>query len=197
MTASVSFGHKIPITQFQVKNQLTGNFEKAYLYELDCSSVNDIFHMEKLKGNFSFKEQIINNMWKKLNKRDRNNDDVNFYTAETESKKAIGICETYMGSHYKDITYISSDKLNNYKYSGQTMIASVGKTILKNLKLVNLLVSTPLNDAMKFYKDICGFEEVTLDKCKLLLRMDRNKIREFIREVETRTNSSVIDLTNM
>ena len=194
MDFSVSFGNKLPITKFQVQNIKTGSFEKATLFEMNCNSVKDIFDMENTKGHFSFKEQIINNMWKKIHKHKQFND-VNFYKAETEQGKTIGICETYKGPYYKDITYISSEKSRNYKYQGQAMLASVGQTILKDTKLLNMVVTTPLNTAMKFYKEICGFDEITVGKGNLLLQMDRSKIIEFIKAVEKRTQSGIINLT--
>jgi len=47
---NISFGKKIPLSQCQIQNKETGNFEKATVYELDCKDKNDILAKYTIEG---------------------------------------------------------------------------------------------------------------------------------------------------
>ena len=204
-TNSISFGQKIPISHYKVQNNSTKEFADATLYELDCKDEEDIEYLEQDKSDIYFKSQILKNMQKKNDyvsdskkntaedtKRKSMYDNTHFYVSELCDGNIIGVCETYDGKDYTDIEFISGRKTPEYKYVGQTMLASLGKTVLNSACSQKLTVATPLPHVLPYYTDVCGFKP-TLEGSfnRLSLEMDKNDIPEFINNVNTKTGSSV------
>ena len=135
------------------------------------------------KLNPNLKEYDVSKIYEPLNDH--------FFISELEDGTALGICETFINPYRKDtcVDFIETEKSKKYKYAGQTLLAALGLNTLKNSR-ENLVINVPLESAKPFYIDVCGFSEVSKKK----LEMKEADIKNFIKTVESRTKSPIIDL---
>ena len=92
---NISFGQKIPITQTQILNKRTGSFEKATVFELDCSDETDLLETMKSPGNWIYARSINNNMLEKyLQLKNGEENDSSFYVLENKDGETLGMAET-------------------------------------------------------------------------------------------------------
>lgn len=198
----ITFGKKIPMAKCAVVENSTGKKHSVLISELDCKDLSDIELVSQNKGQFDFKgviSQLMKNKHFKLNPNSKKYDipkiyeplNDHFFISELEDGTALGICETYINPYKKDtcVDFIETEKSKKYKYAGQTMLAALGLNTLKNSR-ENLVINVPLESAKPFYTDVCGFNEISNKK----LEMNQENIKEFIKTVEARTKTPIIDL---
>ena len=84
------------------------------------------------------------------------------------------------------IMYIERNRLSNYKYVGQSMLAAIGLNVLdkggKQLSIVH-----PIAEAESFYVDKCGFYNCQNG----YLRMKSKDIPEFVHTTEEKIGTQM------
>ena len=189
---NISFGQKIPIMQTQIKNLQTGNFEPATVFELDCKDEEDIEETSSLeKNSFGFANKITANMrYKHRQFKKGINDKNSFYILQNKSGETLGIAQTEEGlKKGHQLEYLETKYDTNYKYVGQTLLASITKDIM-NKDGIRLSIFEPVPTAVTFYDKICGFQNIG----NLLLTADRQEMQDFISKTEQRTQAPLINL---
>ena len=189
---NISFGQKIPIMQTQIKNLQTGNFEPATVFELDCKDEEDIEETSSLeKNSFGFANKITANMRYKYRQFKKGiNDKNSFYILQNKSGETLGIAQTEEGfKKGHQLEYLETKYDTNYKYVGQTLLASITKDIM-NKDGIRLSIFEPVPTAVTFYDKICGFQNIG----NLLLTANRKEMQDFISRTEERTKATLIDL---
>ena len=202
INSAITFGNKIPMAKCAVVENSTGKKHSVLISELDCKNSEDIDLIAQSKGSWDFKgiiSQFMKNKYFKLNpqlKKDNISkiyDPLNdhFFISELEDGTTLGICSTFTNPYKKDtcVEFIETERSKKYKYAGQTLLAALGLNTLKNSR-ENLIINVPLESAKPFYIDVCGFSKVSEKK----LEMKEEDIKEFIKTVESRTKSPIIDL---
>ncbi len=181
----ISFGKKIPVAKCKVQDKNTGKFIPATFYEYDCKDESDFLEIKNLSRKWTFKKHIANNMEIKHAVEtfwgEKSNS--HFYVMEDANKEILGICQVDEKNEFYNIDYIESKPYNKYKYVGQSMIASIGRKLLKNKGQV-LLVRTPVDDAMDFYLNL-GFTPFG----DFMFKMLRPAISKLVHETEEKTNT--------
>lgn len=202
INSAITFGKKIPMAKCAVFEHSTGKKHSVLISELDCKDFSDIELISQNESQFDFKgviTQLMKNKHFKLNPNLKEYDvskiyeplNDHFFISELEDGTALGICETFINPYRKDtcVDFIETEKSKKYKYAGQTLLAALGLNTLKNSR-ENLVINVPLESAKPFYVDVCGFSEVSEKK----LEMKEADIKNFIKTVESRTKSPIIDL---
>lgn len=189
---NISFGKKIPLSQCQIQNKETGNFEKATVYELDCKDKNDIEEIRALGDSWHFNLGMAKDMDRKhhLNKYFDQENDSFFYVLEDENNEILGIAEIEeIETEVYDLRYLESHFSKFKKYIGQALLAVIGEEVLIR-KGKSLVVNDAIDTAYDFYANTCGFE----DKYGYYLKMDQERINNFIEQTEDRTQALFKDL---
>ena len=189
---NVSFGKKIPIMQTQIKNLQTGNFEPATVFELDCKDAEDIEETGSLeKNSFGFANRITSNMRFKHRQFTKGIKDNNsFYILQNKSGETLGIAQTEEGiKKGHQLEYLETKYDTNYKYVGQTLLASISKDIMKK-DGIRLSIFSPIPSAIKFYQDTCGFQNIG----NLMLTADSKQLGAFVSQTESKTKAPLVDL---
>ena len=199
---NISFGKKIPIYQTHVLNKETNQFQTATLSELDCKDYDDIEYLINQTGAWEFKYPLTVDMhtknmrlknYEKLSPVEKEYIDENkFYVLESPEKELIGICETTGFRDRANIHFLETIKQQKekYKFSGQSILASVAKHLLSQSDNPLLQIYDPAYDAKKFYTEKCGF--VNSEGSSLVLT--KAGMENLISTVEQRTQSQIIDL---
>ena len=187
----ISFGRKIPITQCQIYDNEHKKFTKATCYAFDCKDKSDIDEIQEMGDDWRYLNETIYDMKRGLLHRDNANmTSVVVYTLEKPDGEKLGLCSTEDRGRRIDVKYIETKQDNKHKFAGQTLLASIGTQILNNSHFL-LLIRNAVGSASEFYKTTCGFRE---EKDSADFSMNREGIRQFIKQTETRTHSPIIEL---
>lgn len=186
--SSISFGRKIPRYTCQVQNKTTGEYVPATIYEYNCKDERDYEEIKKLDRRWLFKDNIAHFMEVKHSVQTLFNEKSNdsFFSMQV-GKDIIGIAQVCTLNGISNIDYITTKPRNPYKYVGQTLIAGIGKHMLKK-NGYQMTVETAIDDAIPFYKKI-GFKEFG----DYLFRMNRDDIETLIEITEFQTEAPILD----
>lgn len=187
----VSFGKKIPKMQCQIQKKATGEFIPATFYEVDCKDEKDFLEIRRLDRKWNFKNDIAKNMEQKhsVQKYLKEKSNTSFYIMQDNKGEIIGIAQIKTVNGISDINYLTTKPRNEYKFVGQTMIASIGKESLQKGNF-QLTITTAIDEAMDFYRKKCGFKKYG----KYILRMNQNQIQKTIKNIEARTEAPIINI---
>ena len=199
---NISFGQKIPIYQTQVLNKETNQFQKATLYELDCKDYSDIEYLINQKDAWEFKYPMTVDMHIK-NMKLKSTDSLSpidkeflngnkFFVLESPENELIGLCEITGFRDRANIQYLETNKQQKekYKFSGQSILASVAKLLLSRSDKPILQIYDPAYDARKFYREKCGFADSEGGS----LVLTKAGMENLVSNVEQRTQGNIIDL---
>lgn len=188
---NISFGARIPIAKCQIQNTITKEFEPALIYEIDCNDRSDIdtFVMPENEWNYakcvqgsladSMMMEAIYNVPRKSS----------FYLLQNQNGETLGISEVEKSfdDNY-NLAYLDTKKDKNYKYVGQTLLATVAREAFKKGTKLFTVYGAALS-ALDFYTDICGFKDSGL----YTPIMERGEIPAFVNRTEKRTQARIID----
>lgn len=188
---NISFGKKIPITQTQILNKKTGTFEKATVFELECTDESDLVETMKPKDKWIYAKSINQNMLTKyIQLKHGEENDSSFYVLENKDGETLGMAETkelLNGNH--NLSLFDTKKEKEYKYVGQTLLASISKTLLER-GCRRFSIFDPMPFAFSFYEKTCGFPNYR----NLYFSADINELNQFIKQTEQRTQAPIINL---
>ena len=189
---NISFGKKIPIAQCQIQNLTTGKFEPATVYELDCTDESDLLEVVKPSQEWEYAAYIHANMCDKVDfqKIFQSDGTDNFYILQNQQGETLGMSqveEIYDGAH--DLSYLDTKKDKQYKYVGQTLLATVAREVYKKASDI-FSVYGAVDSAKDFYEKICGFKIGEFD----MPYLSYEEIPAFIEQTESRTHAPIIDL---
>ena len=188
---NISFGRKIPIIQTQIQNKHTQKFERATVYELDCKDESDILETLKPQNKWTYAREINVNMYTKYSRLQRGDDSkTSFYILQNQQGDTLGMAQTEeLEKKGHNLAFLDTEKDKQYKYVGQTLLASITKDIM-NKDGIRLSIFEPVPTAVPFYDKICGFQNIG----NLLLTADRQEMQDFISKTEQRTQAPLINL---
>ena len=186
----VSFGKKIPIAKCRIIDNQKRKTVPATVYEYDCKNSEDIETVQKTQGIWSFKDLIENNMKRKMFLQLLPNKKVldHFYFIETDKGDMVGMSQVSDEIDGTNIKYIETQRNGRYKYAGSALLSGIGLNAYKNGKKIK--VAAPIEPALPFYIDKCGFKITPSDR----LYLPADRIPELIENTEYKTNSKFIDL---
>ncbi len=189
----ISFGKKIPVVSCKVKNNNTGKFEPAKLYEYDCKDTTDLEEFAKLPDYWGFKYAILSGMCEKKVYSDKHNLDtgVSYYVLKDKNEDTLGICSVKNDCDDFGVKLIQTTPAKTHKYVGQAMLASLAILGLNDNRN-KFEIRYPTDEAMFFYTDKCGFKK---GESKYHLEMDRKGMKKLVRNVQARTRSQIVDLS--
>lgn len=188
---NVSFGAKVPIAKCQIQNEKTGKYESAVIYEIDCNDESDIDTVTKPESEWKYAKFIQSDMQEKIQYKNiySGYNISSFYILENQDGETLGMSEMrefYDGSY--DLTYLDTKKEKQYKYVGQTLLATTAREAYKKGTKVFTICSAVLS-ALDFYTQVCGFKD-----CGLFIpTMQRGEIPQFVRRTENRTKAPILD----
>ncbi len=190
---SVSFGKKIPVASCKVKNNHTGKFERAKLYEYDCKDLADLQEFAKLPDYWGFKDAILSGMCEKKVVLDKHNvsTGVSYFVLQDKNDETIGICSAKKSLTDYGVKLIQTTPLKSHKYTGQAMLAALALVGLKENRN-KFEIKYPTDEAMTFYTDKCCFQK---GESKYHLEMDRRGMKKLLRKVQARTHSQIVDIS--
>ena len=192
----ICFGQKFPIMKCNVKDERHNKYAEVTLSEYDCKDYSDIKEVNEQCKHWEFGFNFADDM--NIKRLDylagREPYPANYYVMEDKNKKIIGLCETVDFGNDTNIEFIEAKRNSGYKYIGQTMLAMMGKILLKR-KGENLCVAHPYIEAVPFYTDKCGFDSVKDDKHIFSLFMNNQQIKDFIERVQGKTNAPIKEIT--
>ncbi len=195
----ISFNGKIPVSTCNIYNKRRRKFVEATVYEIDCKDKKDADYIRNIGGNWKYKEQIVQGIKRKHNRLTGENasfwnnaeknsiEDNRYFALVAPKEEIICICETEPFGNEVDISVIESKKDRHYKYAGQTMLATIAKSILGRDK--KLTVKAPSNDAVIFYENKCHFRK---NRKYFGYELPQEDIQDFIQRTENRTNGKII-----
>ena len=124
---NISFGKKIPIAKFNIKNRLTRKFVPATCYEIDCTDEADYKEIASLPKKWNFRESLSIDMSKKHENffgsyelyKNRH-----FYSIQTDKdNQIVGLCQTEKLNQDLELIHLETSPGKKYKYTGQGMLA--------------------------------------------------------------------------
>ena len=189
---NISFGKKIPIAQCQIQNITTGKFEPATIYELDCTDESDLSEVVKPSREWEYAAYIHANMCDKVDYQrvfESGNNDC-FYILQNKNGETLGMSqveELYEGAY--DLAYLDTKKDKEYKYVGQTLLATVAREVFKKTGEIFSIYGA-VDSARAFYEKTCGFKIGEFN----MPYIEIDEIPSFIKQTEKRTKSPIIDL---
>ena len=203
MIDKVSFGGKIPVYNFGIRNSDEKQNKIATLYNYDCEYEDELHEAADLSGFYMYNKRIRTSMEVKhlyydtikmlppdiatwYNKDKPNS---NFYIAKVGDNEPLGFCAVFENDGVKTIKYIETKPNTKYKYVGQGIIAAIAKEALKNGD-EHLEITNPYKETIDFFVDKCGFNKKT-DK---ILYMKAEELEDFIKKTQEKTSTNVIDL---
>ena len=186
--SSISFGRKIPRYNCQIQNKQTGQYVPATVYEYNCKDENDFKSIYNLDRHWIFKEKIADAMEKRhvMQKYFKQKSNTSFYSIQV-GKELVGLTQIKTFNGVSNVDYITTKPRNEYKYAGQTMLACIGKDILKK-NGHQMTVTTAIDDAYPFYSKI-GFREYG----DHLYRMNKDDISTLIEITELTTEAPITE----
>ncbi len=188
---SISFGKRIPKMQFQIQRKDTNEFEPAIFSEVDCKDEEDYSEVKSLDRRWTFNEHIAKGIAQKSTSQKylREKSNISVYEMQDRNGHIIGIAQTQTRNGVCNIEYIESKPNNEYRYVGQSMVAAIGKETLDK-KCYKLTVDAPVDDAMPFYINACGFRK----QGEFSLKMNIAQMCKLIKQTELNTLSPIINL---
>ncbi len=188
---SISFGKKIPKMQFQIQKKDTKEYVPAIFSEVDCTDDTDYTEVKNLDRHWAFKNNIAERIEQKnsIQRYFKQKTNISIYEMHDNIGQLIGIAQTQTQNGVCNIDYIVTKPNNEYKYVGQAMITAIGKETLSNNGRV-LTIMTPVDDAIPFYTNACGFKIFG----ELFLKMTSNQILELIKRTEQKTKAPIINI---
>ncbi len=188
---SISFGKKIPKMQFQIQKKDTKEYVPAIFSEIDCTDDTDYTEVKNLDRHWAFKNNIAERIEQKnsIQRYFKQKTNISIYEMHDNIGQLIGIAQTQTQNGVCNIDYIVTKPNNEYKYVGQAMITAIGKETLSNNGRV-LTIMTPVDDAIPFYTNACGFKIFG----ELFLKMTSNQILELIKRTEQKTKAPIINI---
>ena len=198
---NVSFGKKIPISQYQILDKSSNKFVQATLSEFDCRDKSDIDLFVKDDGWWNYKDDVVHGMLAKINNMQKYDylskeekafvDSNKFFAIQDKDKNLIGVCVTIDDGTNSDIFFLETKNCNKYKYTGQGMIASLAKRLISKFQDPTLTVNFPAPSALTFYILTCGFK----DKDCFSLYMKRPEMTELVDKFEKKTQMPIKTLS--
>lgn len=189
MNTTISFGQKIPLAMFQLKDTLQNRYVPAIIYEMDCKDISDIDEVMAADGYWMYRPSIINNMVDKFKTMSDEPNGKRFYVTQLENGSTLGMSQVHTNNNELCVDFIESRRDKRYKYVGQTMLAALGKNFLKK-DGKRLVIPTPTDPAMPFYIDKCGFKEYKNTK----LKMNKVSLQKFITRTQRLIETPIIDI---
>ena len=188
---SISFGKKIPKMQFQIQKKDTKEYVPAIFSEIDCTDDTDYTEVKNLDRHWTFKNNIAERIEQKnsIQRYFKQKTNISIYEMHDNIGQLIGIAQTQTQNGVCNIDYIVTKPNNEYKYVGQAMITAIGKETISNNGRV-LTIMTPVDDAIPFYTNACGFKIFG----ELFLKMTSNQILELIKRTEQKTKAPIINI---
>ena len=189
---SIVFGRKIPIIQTQIQNNKTGCFEPATVFELDCHDEQDLLETLKPSTKWIYAKQINQNMLKKYTqiKQGNGKNTDTFYILQNKYGETLGMAQTQkMKKNAFNLALIDTKKDKDYKFVGQTLLASISKDII-NKSGIRLSIFEPIQSAVPFYDSVCGFQNFG----DMFLSADIRQMNTFIKKTEHQTSAPLINL---
>ena len=188
---AISFGKKIPKMQFYIQRKDTEEFVPAIFSEVDCKDEDDYTDVKTLDRKWTFKDYIAQRISEKnsLQQYFKKLSDTSVYEMQDASGQIIGLAQTETRNGVCNIEYIESKHNNEYRYVGQSMVAAIGREALDK-KCYKLTVDAPIDEAMPFYINACGFKKYG----DFSLKMNLAEIYRLIKQSELDTQSIIINL---
>ena len=192
---TVSFGQRIPIAKGSVIDSKNNNkLTPVTVYQLDCCDISDAISLSNAEGTWNLRSNIQSDMKDTYIKNcfdsTRGTDSRTYYILTSDSDDEIlSMAETIRRMEDENIRYIESRRDNRFKYSGQTMVATLGLDVLNKGK-PHLGVEEPLPSAYDFYTKKCGFYAVN----DFLLQMDKKRIKKFIDSIPVDRKVQMLDV---
>ena len=190
----INFCAKIPVVSCQIQNKANKTFENATIYEYDCKDKRDIDELEQIAE--TKKWEYGWNIWGNAhNKRNGKNPKFQYnriYAMESQDGKLIGLCDTEEKEEKITVRHLEASKNHEYKYIGQTILASLAKKTFNQNKN-SLIIKNAQPNAWGFYTKACGFnfDFESKDQYSIDMIMRRNEIPHFVRQTEEKTNSPI------
>ena len=188
----ISFGKKIPTISCKVKNNETGKYVPATLYEYDCRDTEDINEVENIPNKWGFKDVILNGMKTKkaANEKYGVDTETSFFVLKAPDDETIGLSYLYHRDNELAVKFIQTAPDKKYKYAGQTMLAGHA-LIAMNDHFDKFAVRFATDEATPFYTHKCGFKR---SKDIFSLEMTAKETKKFLRKIFFRTHGKVEDI---
>ena len=190
--SSISFGKKIPTVSCKVKNNVTGKYVPATLYEYDCLDIDDIKEVESIPYRWGFKDVILNGMKTKKAAKEKYGIDTetSFFVLQDQYNRTIGLSYLYERDNELAVKFIQTDPDRMYKYAGQVMLAGHALTAM-NDHYDKFAVRFATDEATPFYIYKCGFKR---SKDVYSLEMTAKETKKFLRKIFFRTHGKIEDI---
>ena len=191
--SNISFGQKIPLMKCNIKDRKKNTNIPVIISEYDCRHRSDFKDVLCMRDDFYYFMDIACNMQDKYidQKENTGKNNSHFYIMNSEDGKNIGICQTKDVNGDVEIEYIESVQNGEYKYAGQSMIASVCKKMLES-KANKVIILAPVIDCLDFYIKKCGFKPS--DENFYRLEADRNNAQRLIDSTQEKTGSPILNI---
>lgn len=190
---NIYFGKKIPITTCQIFDNEKKEFVKATCYEYDCQDKSDIAEIKKLDDGWTYKQETLDNMKRKFTANKNGiNSEIAIFSLENKDGGILGLCNAENKKRTMEVRFLESKQDGRHKYVGQTLLASIGKEMLKNKQQKNFIIKTAIASAYDFYEKTCGFMMDSIFNSDLI--MGRIQTYKFIKQTQERTQCPIIDL---
>ena len=190
---NIYFGKKLPITTCQIYDNERKKFVKATCYEYDCKDKSDIAEIKKIDDEWTYKEETLDNMKRKFTANKNGlHSDIAIFSLENEQGEILGLCNAENKKRAMEVRFLESKQDGKHKFVGQTLLASIGKEMLKNKQQKEFVIKTAIASAYDFYEKTCGFVMDSIFNSDL--RMGRIQTYKFIKQTQERTQSPIIDL---
>ena len=187
----ISFGKKIPIMKCNIKDTEENKNIPATISEYDCQTseeANDVFNVG-YDWHFHINIGCAMQMKYEQNLYDEESSK-HFYVTEDNNGCTVALCETEEKNNEIAVLYVESIPDSKYKYCGKTMLAALGKKLIKN-NGDKLTIPMPLDEAYDFYVKGCGFKKTKEDD-PYYLEMNQRQINKFISETELQTGEKIL-----
>ena len=190
--SSISFGKKIPTVNCKVKNNETGKYVPATLYEYNCQDIEDIKEVENIPNKWGFKDFILNGMKTKKAAREKYGIDTetSFFVLKDPNDRTIGLSYLYTRDNELAVKFIQTDPEKLYKYAGQAMLAGHALTAV-NDHYDKFTVRFATDEATPFYIHKCGFKR---SKDIYSLEMQAKDVKKFLTKMFFRTHGKIEDI---
>ena len=188
---AISFGKRIPKMQFFIQRKDTEEFVPAIFSEVDCKDYEDYTDVKKLDRKWTFKDSIAQRIAEKNSMQLylKKSTGTSVYEMHDINGELIGLVQTETQNGICNIEYIESKPNNEYRYVGQSIVTAIGQEALtKNCHLLTVLA--PVDDAIPFYTNTCGFKRFG----EFSLKMNFKQIQELIEKTAQKTNAPIINL---
>ena len=188
---TISFGKNIPKMQFYIQRKDTEEFVPAIFSEVDCNDDYDYDEVKTLDRRWTFKDLVAKRIAAKGATQRFFNEpsNISVYEMHDQNGQLIGIAQTQTKDGICNIEYIESKPNNEYRYVGQSMVAAIGREAIEK-KCHKLTVDAPIDEAMPFYINACGFKKYG----DFSLKMNLAEIYRLIKQSELDTQSTIINL---